>query len=36
LRNSITQEKRSRFLTQWLDDLKKAADIEDNRVLFYR
>lgn len=32
----LTQEKRSRFVSEWLEQLKKNADIEDNRDLFYR
>lgn len=36
LRNSITQEKRNRFLSEWLEGLKKSADIVDNRDLFFR
>ena len=30
------QEKRNQFLTQWLENVKKNADIEDNRELFFR
>ncbi len=36
LMTSITQEKRNRFVTDWLDNLKKGADIEDHRDQFYR
>lgn len=36
IRNIMFQEKRSRFLDKWIADLKKNADIEDNRHLFYR
>ncbi len=32
----LTQEKRNRFLAEWLDLLKKNADIEDNRDMFFR
>lgn len=36
LRNQMLQEKRNRYVTQWLGKLKESADIEDNRDLFYR
>lgn len=36
LRDQITQEKRSRFVTEWLEHLKKNATIEDNREMFFR
>lgn len=36
IRNMLFQEKRSRFLNQWVTDIKKSADIIDNRYLFYR
>lgn len=36
IRNMLFQEKRNRFLDKWIADLKKNADIEDNRNLFYR
>lgn len=36
IRNMLFQEKRSRFLNQWVTDIKKSADIVDNRYLFYR
>jgi parvulin-like peptidyl-prolyl isomerase len=36
IRNMMFQEKRNRFLDKWIADLKKNADIEDNRNLFYR
>ena len=32
----MLQEKRNRFLTDWLAKLKESASIEDNRELFYR
>lgn len=32
----ITREKRNRFVTDWLEHLKKNADIEDNRDFFFR
>ena len=35
LRNTMLQEKRSRFLNQWVSEIKETADIEDNRHLFY-
>jgi parvulin-like peptidyl-prolyl isomerase len=36
LRSSLLQEKKSYFFNQWLMQVKKDADIEDNRRLFYR
>ncbi len=36
LRSSILQEKKSYFFNQWLMQVKKDADIVDNRRLFYR
>jgi peptidyl-prolyl cis-trans isomerase D len=36
IRSQIINEKRNRFLTEWTDQLKKAADIVDNRDQFYR
>ncbi len=36
IRNMLFQEKRNRFLDKWIADLKKNAEIEDNRNLFYR
>lgn len=36
LRSSILQEKKSYFFNQWLTQIKKSADIVDNRRLFYR
>lgn len=36
IRNTIFQEKRSRYLNQWVEKLKETADIEDNRHIFYR
>ena len=35
LRDTIYQEKRSSFFNEWLTNLKKNADIVDNRYLFY-
>lgn len=32
----VLQEKKQRVLTQWLEKLRDAADIEDNRELFFR
>jgi peptidyl-prolyl cis-trans isomerase D len=34
--NNLMQEKKSYFFNQWLNQLKKDADIVDNRRLFYR
>ncbi len=36
LRNQLISEKKNRFLTDWADNLKKAAEIVDNRDRFYR
>ncbi|MGA9116520.1 MAG: peptidylprolyl isomerase [Bacteroidota bacterium] len=36
LRAQILQEKRNRLMTEWLEQLKAQADIEDNRDLFFR
>ena len=35
IRNSMMQEKRSKFLNQWVSELKETADIKDNRYLFF-
>lgn len=35
LRNTMLQEKRSRYLNQWVTELKETADIKDNRHLFF-
>jgi len=36
LRSRLLQEKRGRFVTDWLAKLKEKADIEDKRDLFFR
>ncbi|MFN0156591.1 MAG: peptidylprolyl isomerase [Bacteroidota bacterium] len=36
LRDQILQEKRNRFLSEWLEKLKAEASIEDNRDAFFR
>jgi peptidyl-prolyl cis-trans isomerase D len=36
LRTRLLQEKRNRYLSDWLAKLKEKADIEDNRDLFFR
>jgi parvulin-like peptidyl-prolyl isomerase len=36
LRTQLLSERRNRYFTEWSDQLKKAADIVDNRDLFYR
>jgi parvulin-like peptidyl-prolyl isomerase len=36
LRTRLLQEKRNRFLSEWMESLRKSADIEDKRDLFYR
>ena len=36
LRSQLLSEKRNLFLSQWTDELKKKADIVDNRDVFYR
>lgn len=35
LRSTMLQEKRSRFLNQWVTEIKTNADIRDNRHLFF-
>jgi peptidyl-prolyl cis-trans isomerase D len=35
MRQNLLQEKKSSFFTQWLTNLKKEADIVDNRYMFY-
>ena len=35
LRSTMLQEKRSRFLNQWVTEIKESADIKDNRHLFF-
>ncbi len=36
LKKQILSSKKSRYFMQWVQDLKKEADIVDNRYLFYR
>jgi len=36
LRSRTLQEKRTRFLSEWIARLKEKADIEDRRDIFYR
>ncbi|HMD14550.1 MAG TPA: hypothetical protein VKI62_07995, partial [Bacteroidota bacterium] len=36
LRSQILSEKRNRVLSEWTEELKKKADIVDNRDTFYR
>lgn len=36
IRNNLLQEKKSRFLNSWIEDLRKDAKIVDNRYKFYR
>ena len=36
LRSRTLQEKRNRFLSEWITRLKEKADIEDKRDMFYR
>lgn len=36
LKSRLLQEKRNRFLSDWLTMLKEKADIEDNRDMFFR
>ncbi len=36
LRSRTLQEKRNRFLSEWITRLKEKADIEDKRDVFYR
>ncbi|MBK7630640.1 MAG: peptidylprolyl isomerase [Ignavibacteriales bacterium] len=35
LRSTMLQEKRSRFLNQWVTEIKETADIVDNRYMFF-
>lgn len=35
LRDNLLQEKKSSYINVWLESLKKNAEIEDNRYLFY-
>ncbi|NWF88645.1 MAG: peptidylprolyl isomerase [Ignavibacteriaceae bacterium] len=35
IRDQLYQEKRSMYVNQWLDKLKKDADIEDKRYMFF-
>ena len=35
LRSTMLQEKRSRFLNQWITEIKESADIKDNRHFFF-
>jgi parvulin-like peptidyl-prolyl isomerase len=35
LRSTMLQEKRSRFLNQWVTEIKESAEIVDNRHLFF-
>ncbi len=35
IRNMLLQEKRSYFLNQWIAEIKKNADIVDNRYKFF-
>lgn len=36
IRNQLLQDKRSRYVAEWLAKLKETANIEDNRDQFYR
>ncbi|MEW6196337.1 MAG: peptidylprolyl isomerase [Bacteroidota bacterium] len=36
IKRDIIQQKRNRYYNQWLQDLKKEADVVDNRHLFFR
>jgi len=36
IRNSLMQERRGRFLNQWVNEIKENAKIVDNRHLFFR
>jgi len=36
IRDNLLQQKKSRFFTSWLAQIKDEAEIEDNRHLFYR
>jgi peptidyl-prolyl cis-trans isomerase D len=35
LRDQLIQEKRGMYVNQWLEKLKKDADIEDKRYMFF-
>ena len=36
LRNQLFAEKKNRFFTEWSDQMKKSAELVDNRDMFYR
>jgi parvulin-like peptidyl-prolyl isomerase len=36
LQSQLLQEKRSRYVSEWLAKLKESAEIEDNRDIVYR
>ncbi len=36
IKRDLIQQKKNRYYNQWLQDLKKEADIVDNRYLFFR
>lgn len=36
LRNTMLQEKKSRYINQWVSEIKQTADIVDDRHLFFR
>ncbi|MBI5470915.1 MAG: peptidylprolyl isomerase [Ignavibacteriae bacterium] len=36
LQSQMLQEKRNRYIGEWLTKMKESADIEDNRDIFYR
>jgi hypothetical protein len=36
IQDQLLQEKRNRFLGEWMNRLKEKADIVDNRDRFYR
>ena len=36
IRTQLISDRRTRFLADWTDRLKKSADIVDNRDMFYR
>jgi peptidyl-prolyl cis-trans isomerase D len=36
LTNQLLQSKKNQFLSDWIEQLKKKADIEDNRDLYFR
>lgn len=36
IRTQLMSDRRTRFLAEWTDHLKKSADIVDNRDMFYR